>query len=609
MQELNKLTQERSQKFFQDMRMDNWVRTDKLFAYLMIAQWMFAIGCAIVMSPVAYSGSIKTLHPHVWAALVLGGLLTFLPCSFIILRPGEAITRHIIAVTQMGMSALLIHLTGGRIETHFHIFGSLAFLAFYRDWKVLVTAAAVATVDHFVRGIYWPASVFGVNEVNHWQWIEHAAWVVFEISFLIPGCFKTRDQMMQIADRQAQLELVNEKVEKTVVLRTEELEDTQRQLVQSQKLEAIGQLASGVAHDFNNMLGGILAYASLLKEDYPDDEKLVSGLSVIESSAERGADLTKKLLAFARKGNYELAMVDLEKTVEEAVSLLQPSMDEKVRVSIKMDQNLWPTEGDSTQIFQVIMNLAVNAKDAMPSGGHIKISATNVEADEDYCHLHKSVTPGSYVRLSIEDNGSGIPKDIQEKVFEPFFTTKQPGSGTGLGLSMVYGIMKNHKGAVGLYSEPGHGTVFHLYFPRSRKAAYQDAPVSGFTIPSKVSLLGQDILLADDEETMRRVGTDILSRYGAKVHAYEDGELAVAELRANPGKYKIIILDAIMPKMNGVEAFHHMREVAPDAQFVFSSGYAESSEITELRSKYAVRFIQKPFKAEQLAREIMKKAA
>jgi signal transduction histidine kinase len=609
MQELKKMMLERSKKLYSSMRTENYVRTDRQFAYLMIAQWIFAIGCSIVLTPAAYSGTVATLHPHVWAALVLGGLLTFLPCSFITLRPGETITRHIIAVTQMCMSALLIHLTGGRIETHFHIFGSLAFLAFYRDWKVLVTAAGVATLDHLIRGVYWPASVFGIGDVNHWLWVEHAAWVVFEISFLIPACIQISAQMMVISERQVELEMMNEKIEKTVVLRTEELEDTQRQLVQSQKLEAIGQLASGVAHDFNNMLGGILAYASLLKEDYADDETLVSGLSVIESSAERGADLTKKLLAFARKGNYELAIVDLERTVEEAVSLLEPSMDEKVRVSIKMDQNLWPTEGDSTQIFQVIMNLTVNSKDAMPSGGHIKISATNVEADEDYCNLHRSVTPGSYVRLSIEDNGSGIPKEIQEKVFEPFFTTKQPGSGTGLGLSMVYGIMKNHKGAVGLYSEPGHGTVFHLYFPRSRKAAYQEAPVSAFTIPSKVSLLGQDILLADDEETMRRVGTDILSRYGAKVHAYEDGELAVAELRANPGKYKIIILDAIMPRMNGVEAFHHMREMAPDAQFVFSSGYAESSEITELRSKYAVRFIQKPFKAEQLAREIMKKAA
>ncbi|QDK39247.1 ATP-binding protein [Bdellovibrio sp. NC01] len=609
MEELNKREQERIQKMYVAIRSENFHRTDKLFSYLMVAQWMFAIGCAIFLTPTTYNGNVSTLHPHVWAALVLGGLLTFLPCSFIILRPAEEITRHVVAVTQIGMSALLIHLTGGRIETHFHIFGSLAFLAFYRDWKVLVTAAAVAAVDHLLRGIYWPSSVFGVEAVSHWRWMEHSAWVVFEISFLIPGCIRVQEQMRAISERQVQLEMMNERIEKNVQLRTEELANTQRQLMQSQKLEAIGQLASGVAHDFNNMLGGILAYASLLKEDYANDPHLVSSLNVIETSAERGAELTKKLLAFARKGNYEHTIVDLQKTIEEAVSLLEPSLDEKITVAIDLDKNLWPTEGDSTQIFQVVMNLAVNSKDAMPTGGHIKISATNVEADEDYCAVHKSVTKGSYVRLSIEDNGSGIPKEIQEKVFEPFFTTKQPGSGTGLGLSMVYGIMKNHKGAVGLYSEQGHGTVFHLYFPRSRKVAFREAPVSGLSIPSKTFLQGQDILLADDEETMRKAGSDILKRYGASVHAYEDGSLALAALEENPERFKIIILDAIMPKMNGIETFHKMREMAPDAQFVFSSGYAESSEITELRNRYAVKFIQKPFKAEQLAREIMKKAA
>jgi|GEM_PF-3182263 Signal transduction histidine kinase regulating C4-dicarboxylate transport system len=609
MEELSQDAQKRIDEMFLAMRSENYFRTDKLFSYLMIAQWMFAIGCAVFLTPSAYNGSVATLHPHVWAALGLGGLLTFLPCSFIFLRPGEAVTRHVVAVTQIGMSALLIHLTGGRIETHFHIFGSLAFLAFYRDWKVLVTAAAVAALDHLLRGIYWPSSVFGVSAVNHWKWMEHAGWVLFEISFLIPGCLKIQEQMRAVSERQVKLELMNERIEKNVQMRTEELANTQRQLMQSQKLEAIGQLASGVAHDFNNMLGGILAYASLLKEDYANDPHLVSSLGVIETSAERGAELTKKLLAFARKGNYEHTIVDLQKTIEEAVSLLEPSLDEKISVSIDLDKDLWPTEGDSTQIFQVVMNLAVNSKDAMPGGGKIKISATNIEADEPYCAIHKSVTQGNYVRLSIEDNGSGIPKDLQEKIFEPFFTTKQPGSGTGLGLSMVYGIMKNHKGAVGLYSEEGHGTVFHLYFPRSRKVAYREPASARVAVVSKNFLRGQEILLADDEETLRNAGAEILKRYGASVHAYEDGALALAALEKNPERYKIIILDAIMPKMNGIETFHKMRELAPDAQFVFSSGYAESSEITDLRNRFAVKFIQKPFKAEQLAREIMNKKA
>ncbi|WP_413558899.1 ATP-binding protein [Bdellovibrio sp. HCB209] len=609
MKEINKKADSRTRELYNSMRQDVWVRTDKLFSYLMVAQWLFAIICATVITPRSYSGSVSSLHPHVWAALILGGLLTFLPCSFILLRPGETITRHVIAVTQMLMSALLIHLTGGRIETHFHIFGSLAFLAFYRDWKVLATASAVTALDHFIRGVWWPTSVFGSTLVTPWEWVEHSAWVLFEISFLIPGCEQVQKQMRGIAERQVELEMVNERVERNIQIRTEELAETQRQLMQSQKLEAIGQLASGVAHDFNNMLGGILAYSSLLKEDYANDPQLVSSLSVIETSAERGAELTKKLLAFARKGNYEHTIVDLKKTIEEAVLLLGPSMNEKVFVSMDMDADLWSTEGDSTQIFQVVMNLAVNAKDAMPNGGKITIRGTNIEADEDYCHSHRSVSPGSYVRLSIEDNGCGIPKEIQEKVFEPFFTTKAPGSGTGLGLSMVYGIMNNHHGAVGLYSEVGRGTVFHLYFPRSKKVPNQDAPVSGMSVISKTALLGQDILLADDEVTMRTAGSDILSRYGAKVSAFEDGEMALQALKENPEKYKIIILDVIMPKMSGIETFHQMREIAPNAHFVFSSGYAESSEITDLRNRFEVKFVQKPYRAEHLAREVIKKAA
>lgn len=609
MKELKAKASKRINQMYQDMCSENYKKTDKLFGYLMAGQWFFAIACAVILSPSTWNGNNSSLHPHVWAALVLGGLLTFLPHSFIYLRPGEAITRHVIAVTQIAMSALLIHLTGGRTETHFHIFGSLAFLAAYRDWKVLVTAAAVAAADHLVRGIFWPMSVFGSAQVVHWLWIEHAAWVVFEISFLIPGCLKAQEQMKGISEKQVELEIANERIEKIVKSRTEELETTQKQLVQSQKLEAIGQLASGVAHDFNNMLGGILAYSSLLKEDYADDDHLRSGLEVIETSAERGAELTKKLLAFARKGNYEHTIVDLRKTVEETVSLLQPSLNEKIKVSISVCDQLWPTEGDSTQIFQVVMNLAVNSKDAMPDGGSIKISAVNVEADEDYCKVHKSVIPGHYVRLSVEDTGTGIPKEIQEKVFEPFFTTKQVGSGTGLGLSMVYGIMKNHKGAVAVYSEEGCGTVFHLYFPRSKNAAKFHVASRKKDLVSSSFLAGHQILLADDDEIMRRAGGDILKRYGASVDTYEDGALALEALEKNPNNYKIIILDVIMPKLNGIETFHKMRAIAPDAQFVLSSGYAESAEITELRNQYSIKFIQKPFKAEQLTNEITKKVA
>jgi signal transduction histidine kinase len=584
-----------------------YVRTDHMFAGLMIAQWIFGICCAVFLSPYAWNGSISSVHPHIWVALLMGGLLTFVSMMFAYMHPGKAYTRHVLAVCQMLMSSLLIHLTGGRIETHFHVFGSLAFLAFYCDWKVLMTGATVVALDHILRGSFFSQSVFGIANVSHWRWVEHAAWVAFENAFLIASCLRSQEGMRQVCERQTAVESLHKKLEQTVQERTQELNVTQKQLLESQKLEAIGQLASGVAHDFNNMLGGILAYSSMLKEDYAHDPVLVNGLQTIETSAERGAEMTKKLLAFARKGNYEFTRVDLKETVQEAVSLLEPSLMGKIQVSIDCPQNLWPTEGDSTQIFQVVMNLAVNAKDAMENGGTLKISACNLEADADYIQVHKSVPLGEYVRLSVVDSGSGISREIQEKIFEPFFTTKQPGSGTGLGLSMVYGIMKNHKGAVSLYSEEGHGTVFHLYFPRSTMSERTPSRTYRDERLHKRFLASQKILLVDDEESMRNVGRDILSRYGANVTLCENGAEAVQLIQDPTQQFDIVILDVIMPKMNGIEAFHRLRENLPYARYIFSSGYAESIEITNLRNEYAVQFIQKPFKGEQLAREVMMK--
>lgn len=582
-------------------------RTDRMFAGLMIAQWFFGIGCAVFLSPYAWNGSVSSVHPHIWVALLMGGLLTFVAITFAVINPAKPLTRHVMAISQMLMSSLLIHLTGGRIETHFHVFGSLAFLAFYCDWKVLMTGATVVAIDHILRGSFWPQSVFGFAMVSHWRWLEHAGWVAFENAFLVASCLRSQKGMRQVCERQTAVEALHEKLEQTVQERTEELNVTQKQLLESQKLEAIGQLASGVAHDFNNMLGGILAYSSMLKEDYAHDPVLVNGLQTIETSAERGADMTKKLLAFARKGNYEFARVDLKETVQEAMSLLEPSMMGKIHVRVDCPENLWSTEGDSTQIFQVVMNLAVNAKDAMEKGGTLKISACNLEADADYIQVHKSVPIGEYVRLSVEDSGTGISREIQEKIFEPFFTTKQPGTGTGLGLSMVYGIMKNHKGAVSLYSEEGHGTVFHLYFPRSKMADRMPSRNYRDERLHKKFLASQRILLVDDEESMRNVGRDILSRYGASVTVCENGAEAVSLIQDASNQFDIIILDVIMPKMNGIEAFHRLRENLPAARYIFSSGYAESAEITNLRNEYAVQFIQKPFKGEQLAREVMMK--
>lgn len=244
-----------------------------------------------------------------------------------------------------------------------------------------------------------------------------------------------------------------------------ELRDTREKLFQSQKLEVIGQLAGGVAHDFNNMLGGILGYTSLLKDKYADDQKTMRQLSIIQQSAERGASLTRNLLGFARKGNYESVIISLNETVEEARAMLVHSLDKNIAVVIDVQKDLWQIKGDSTQLFQVILNLGVNARDAMPCGGTLTIQTRNLWVDKSLCHNIAGLAEGKHVLVTVTDTGTGIPEDIRKRIFEPFYTTKGEGKGTGLGLSMIDGIIANHHGLIRLHSEEGKGTSFFIYLP------------------------------------------------------------------------------------------------------------------------------------------------
>jgi signal transduction histidine kinase/CheY-like chemotaxis protein len=582
-------------------------RTDRIFAGLLICEWFFAIGCALVVSPRTWEGAIGKTHVHLYAALLLGGAIISLPIALVLLRPGAVVTRHVIAVAQMLMSALLIHLAGGRIETHFHVFGSLAFIAFYRDWRVLVSATIIVAADHMIRGLFWPQSVYGVTTASEWRWIEHAAWVLFEDAFLAHSCLRGLAETRDLSVRQADLERFNEQIEQTVRRRTAELRQAQEQLLQSQKLEAVGKLASGIAHDFNNMLGGILAYSSMLREDYAKDEHLAEHLRLIEVSAERGADMTGKLLAFARKGNYEHRQIDLAVSFQEAVGLIKPTLDKKISVVTGVDEDVWPVNGDSTQILQTVMNLCMNARDAMPGGGELRLEVRNVTADAELSRAEKLPGPGRYVRLSVTDTGCGIPPELHEKVFEPFFTTKGVGKGTGLGLSMVYGIMQSHGGQVFLSSAPGEGTAIQLYFPASAEPrSVQPAPAEPMQArpTGGARLSGLRILVADDEEIMRTAAKAILERQGATVTTAIDGEKAVRIFEADPSRFDAVVLDVIMPGMDGIEAFTRMHALRPKLRFVLISGYAESARISELRRRHGAGFIRKPFRSEILIREL-----
>ncbi len=461
---------ERSLQVYAEHRQQIIKHTDRLFAWLMIFQWLAGIAAAVLISPRVWAGQFSQIHLHVLAAVVLGAVINLPPIILGFTRPGKFSTRYIIGISQMLTSGLLIHLTGGRIETHFHIFGSLAFLAFYRDWTVLIPATIVAALDHLLRGIYWPQSIYGVLAASPWRWVEHAGWVIFEDIFLVISCLRSTVEMKEIAERTAQLEATNQIIETRVTERTFELASAKEKLeneiyerkklektvIQSEKMSAVGQLAAGVAHEINNPLGVILGFSQNAAKRIPPGDPLELPLKSIEREAVRCKNLVQDLLTFSRVGKMEKEPVDLNQTIETALSLVLAQSKVKNTQLVKEFSAIPKIIGNKNQIQQIIVNLSNNAMDAMPQGGKLIIRLKTAKINDQ-----------DAVEIQVEDTGEGISPEIRSRVFDPFFTTKEIGKGTGLGLSLVYEIVQRHSGKIFLESKVGQGTVFRVLFPVS----------------------------------------------------------------------------------------------------------------------------------------------
>ena len=369
------------------------------------------------------------------------------------------------------------------------------------------------------------------------------------------------------------------------------------QMQQSQKMEAIGTLAGGIAHDYNNLLMGILGNVSLISLDFDSSHPYYKKLKNIEKYVRSGADLTKQLLGFAKGGKYEVKPVDINDLLEKSSEMFSRTKKE-IRIHRKYQKDIWSVEVDLSQIEQVLLNLYVNAGQAMPGGGNLYLQTENVTLNENYVR-HFSAKKGDYVKISVKDTGVGMDEDTIKRIFDPFFTTKDRSRGTGLGLASAYGIIKNHGGIIIAYSRIGQGSTFDVYLPASPKKIAQKEELN------REALKGSEtVLLIDDEDIIIDIGEQILERLGYRALMARSGKEAIEIYQANKNEINIVILDMIMPDMGGGETYDRLKKINPEIRVLLSSGYSIDGQASEIMNRGCNGFIQKPFNVEQLSRKI-----
>jgi signal transduction histidine kinase/CheY-like chemotaxis protein len=380
-----------------------------------------------------------------------------------------------------------------------------------------------------------------------------------------------------------------------------ELKTKDDQLVQTEKMASIGTLSAGIAHDFNNMLSAILSSSQMLKTKLPFDSPLMQFCKIIESAAKRSAALTRQLLDFSQKNIINKKVVSLNEVIHETARLLERSIGKGIRVELALGQGLEQIEADETQLQQVIMNLSLNARDAMPNGGALQISTSVIKLTAEDCYLKPQFQPGTYVQLNIQDNGTGIPPENLSKIFEPFFTTKPVGKGTGLGLAVVYGIVQRHGGQITVKSEVGKGTQFSIYF---RPYVNTSTKCREDVVPSSVVPGEGTILLVDDENLVLFINGEFLESLGYHVLRAGSGEEAIRIYQDQCKTIDLAILDMVMPGKNGHETFSDLQAINPNVKAIIVTGYTDEAATQAVLQDGAAGFIRKPFDHVEFSRLI-----
>jgi len=444
---------------------DIYARTDRTFAKLMLLQWVAGIVFALWVSPLAWTGSDSRTHIHVYAAVILGGLISALPIALALLHPGAAVTRYTIATAQMLMSALLIHLTGGRIETHFHVFGSLAFLAFYRDWRVLVPATVVVAADHFLRGLFWPQSVYGLLAVSNWRWLEHAAWVLFEDVFLVMSCRRGVREVLQIAVRTATLQRAHEDQRRHAV---EQTELVARLRLSQQEVEAAtrakSEFVANMSHELRTPLNAITLYSELLQENAQADgrEDDLSDLAKIRGASKHLLGLINGLLDLSKieagRMELEIERFDVRQTVDDLIGTIDALVRKNGNtLSVTYDGDPGTMNADVTKTRQILFNLLSNAAKFTTAGAiSLRTARPIVDGVET-------------IEFVVTDTGIGVTEEQKARLFRPFVqadtSIARKFGGTGLGLALVSRFCDLMGGTVSVETPEGGGARFTVRLP------------------------------------------------------------------------------------------------------------------------------------------------
>jgi signal transduction histidine kinase len=501
---------DRASMLLQQHQFQLWRQTDRLFAALLVVQWLAGIAVAAWLSPLTWNGMDSRIHPHVWGAIVLGGLIAAGPLALVVTRPGELLTRLVVSAAQVLHSAMLIHLSGGRIETHFHVFGSLAFLSFYRDWRVLVPATLIVAVDHAARGIFWPESVFGIADASAWRWLEHAGWVIFEDIFLIWSCIRGASELRMLAMRQAELETVNRRIEAEVARQTARLESVSQELVGTARRAGMAEIATGVLHNVGNVLNSVNVSVAVALRQLKESEvqnlvtvgQMLRGAQndlsgfltsdprgrhvpafVIEAadclgkqhegllqelqSVATGLDHIKNIVSaqqqHAKNGNLREKVAPSE-LFERAIAMdLGSTSDQRIEI-VRDFADVSAVAMDKHKVLQILINLLSNAKRAVSENAQrlIHVTICTRETGQE-----------RRIRFEVQDNGVGIHPDHLARIFSHGFTTRAEGH--GFGLHSAANAAREMGGDLSVHSDgPGLGATFALELPMEALTATEE---------------------------------------------------------------------------------------------------------------------------------------